>query len=304
MTKFTADDPAAVKQFVSEGYCIYRDVFKPELITECAALLFSNLTKLRKATAHEDVNGWSVAIMDHFERTKLYDELIHEPNVITLAKPFLGPDIAWFHHDGLFINVPKDADPTTLKPWHTDVWTGTSIDTLFFIVFFTDVDEYNGLSIWPKSHVQGLIPSRNRQIDWEGARLDIAGDDRLGECIVDNDTQRPVFQTKNLTEVRAGDVVMWHPLTTHATSGHSPKNTRISMTARLGSTERQLTTAERAVGYRSLSVGPLNQIRRMIGSDYLTPFRTLGGFAGIDRRMARLYPDTPFKDSPNYEELL
>ena len=46
---------------------------------------------------------------------------------------------------------------------------------------------------------------------------------------------------------------------------------------------------ERALGYRTLSVGPMNQILRLVGSDHLTPLRTYGGSVSIDKRLAHLY---------------
>ena len=65
-----------------------------------------------------------------------------------------------------------------------------------------------------------------------------------------------------------------------------------------------MTRQEEAIGYRSLSVGPLNQILRLVGSDYLTPFRTLGGFVGIDRRLKDLYDLCPYKNETDYDKYL
>ena len=33
----------------------------------------------------------------------------------------------------------------------------------------------------------------------------------------------------------------------------------------------------------------MNHIRRLIGNDLLTPYRTLGGKVGIERRLGRMY---------------
>jgi hypothetical protein len=73
------------------------------------------------------------------------------------------------------------------------------------------------------------------------------------------------------------------------------------MTSRFTSTETEFSSQERALGYRTLKVGPLNQILRLIGNDLLSPFRTYGGFVGIDRRMADIYPFSDYKKFINYQ---
>ena len=139
------------------------------------------------------------------------------------------------------------------------------------------------MSVSPGSHLQGLMPVRNRSID---------------------PLFNATFENKNLDMCKAGDVLIWHPLLIHATTGHSDKNIRISLTARFTSTETPFSSQERALGYRTLAVGPMNQIRRLIGSDRLLPFRTYGGFVGIDRRMEKMYGYSDYKTENNYQKYL
>ena len=75
----------------------------------------------------------------------------------------------------------------------------------------------------------------------------------------------------------------------HATTGQSKNKTRISMTLRYKSTEGDFTSQEKAIGYKTVSVGLNNIIKRYIGNDYLSPFRVYGGVAAIDKRTSRLY---------------
>ena len=278
----------ALQQFVQQGYVIYQGMIDRDLIDKCRKFIVEKFRKLQLACHPEDVNGFSVAIMRAFERTDLYEELIRSEKLLHLTKQYVGPDVAWFSHDGLFINMSQDKDPVLLKGDHTDVWTGTGVNTVFCAIFFTDCDEYNGLSVWPGSHLQGLMPVHNRALT-NGARKEL-------------ETQ---IKRRNLSMVRAGDIVLWHPLTIHATTGHSDKNNRISMTSRFTSTETPMTSQEKALGYRVLSAGPLNQVMRLVGNDYLTPFRTLGGYVGVDRRMADVYNYSPYKDGDvDYDQYL
>ena len=38
-----------------------------------------------------------------------------------------------------------------------------------------------------------------------------------------------------------------------------------------------------------MTVGPLNQIKRIIGNDHLYPLRTYNTFVGTDKRLSELY---------------
>ena len=280
-------DGADLAHFVQQGFVVYRGIHGSLHIDACRGYILDHFQKLQRLSREkgqfaEDVNGWCVAIMAEFARTELYQRLIHNPSLGAMAQKYVGPDVAWFNYEGLFINVPKDKDPVTLKGQHTDVWTGTGMNTVFAATFFTDNDEYNGLSVCPGSHLQGLMPVYNRKID---PAFD------------------PKFNQINLM-CRAGDIVVWHPLLIHATTGHSDKNIRISMTSRFTSTETAKTSQERALGYTTLSVGPMNQVLRLVGNDLLLPFRTMGGYVGVDRNMAGIYRHSPFKDAPDYSQYL
>jgi hypothetical protein len=230
-----------------------------------------------------DVNGWAVSIINEFEKTSIYQSFIKTRNVIDIFKNFIGPDIAILGYDALWINAPQDKDPVLLKGDHTDAWTGTSINTIFAKTFFTSVDEFNGMSVCPGSHLQGLIPTRNRKID-------------------------PLFNIKfdsiNLSNSKAGDFLIWHPLLIHSTTGHSDKNIRISLTSRFTSTETNFSSQERALGYKTINVSPMNQILRLIGNDYLSPLRTYDGFVGIDRRLSDIYEYSNYKKNRDYTPFL
>jgi hypothetical protein len=76
------------------------------------------------------------------------------------------------------------------------------------------------------------------------------------------------------------------------------------MTARFSSTETEFSSQERALGYTALSVGPLNQIKRLIGNDYLYPLRTYNTYVGTDKRLAQLYNQKRLKETEKLKNLL
>lgn len=285
--KFEPEDEAAIGYFIREGFVHYHNVFDLGLIRTCGEFFMSKFERLQKLSRQgefpSDVNGWAVSIIDAFVRTDLYEKFITTKKVIRIMKDLLGPDVAILGYDALWINVPHDKDPVLLKGLHTDAWTGTSINTIFAKTFFTDVDHYNGMSVCPGSHLQGMIPVRNRSID---------------------PLSQVEFESVNLDNAKTGDLLIWHPLLVHSTTGHSDKNIRISVTSRYTSTETQFSSQERALGYRALNVGPMNQINRLIGNDYLTPFRTYGGFVGIDRRLGAIYEHSNYQVNRDYSKYL
>ncbi len=278
-------DDRAVPHFVQEGYALYKDVIDSVLIAETRNYMMEKYEHLKrlctKGMFDEDVQGWSIAIARAYECSRLYEELIHSPRLVAVLKRFVGPDVAWMGHDAIFINVPHDRDPVATKGIHVDAWAGTGMTSVFVTTFITDVDDRNSLSICPKSHLQGMLPVKNRVLDSE---MD--------------------FDSMDLNMIGAGDVMIWHPLLLHYTTGHSPDKIRILMTSRVTSTETPFTSQERALGYRTVSVGPLNQVLRLVGNDYLTPFRTHGGYVGVDRRMSDLYDHSPYQKNISYDEYL
>ena len=81
----------------------------------------------------------------------------------------------------------------------------------------TDVDNYNGLTMYPGTNLQGMIPVKGRFINTDDFSLK--------------------FKSINLDNIKKGDVVVWHALTLHQTTGQSNKRTRISLTTRFTSNQ-------------------------------------------------------------------
>jgi ectoine hydroxylase-related dioxygenase (phytanoyl-CoA dioxygenase family) len=279
--KFSPSDQWA-EHFVKYGYIVLSNVLNENSVSEASAFLHSEYIRFKERYYDQsvDTHGWAIVIMDNFAQTALYRKIVEEPKLVTLLKELLGPDIALFNQDALWINAPRDVDPVLLKGLHNDAWTGTSVNTLFVKFFFTDCDEYNGVTVSPGSHLLGMVPVKNRSVD-----------PNLGLSL----------ETVNLGNLKRGDILIWHPLLIHSTTGHSSRHTRISMTSRYTSTETTFSSQERSLGYRTLSVGPMNQILRLIGNDYLTPFRTLGGYVGVDRRLRQLYGYSDFSSDNDYK---
>lgn len=250
-----------IEDFVRDGYAIIRQPFAKKDVDSCRAFVEGHFDKRR------DPHEQSVSIMDRLQHWQPFKNIVEGAAAKSIMRQFLGPDLCIFNYDALWINVPKDKNPVLLKGDHTDAWTGTSVHTIFAKVFLTDCDKHNGITVCPGSHLQGMLPVRNRAVDAKGVR----------------------FRRRNLCDIHAGDWLLWHPLLVHATTGHSAKHTRISITSRYTSTETPFSSQERALGYRTLSVGPMNQILRLVGNDYLTPLRTYGGTVAIDKRLRAIY---------------
>ncbi len=287
--KFKVYEDGQVEYFVNNGYLIYKDVFTKEFIVNSKDFFFENLNKLidlsKSKKIDYDINGIAAAIIDKYAMSNLYQEYIDNKNLKNIMQTFLGKDLAIFDKDALWINTPSNKDPVLNKGIHTDAWTGTSVNTLFCKTLFTDVDSYNSMTVCPGSHLYGLTPVKNRSID---------------ENIMNMDHIKEV----NLDHLEAGDVLVWHALLLHGTTGQSDKNTRVSVTSRFTSTETGFSSQERSLGYKAISVSPLNQILRLIGSDTLQPLRTYGGYVGIDRRLEKLYGYSSYNSDEDYSKYI
>ena len=273
----------AIQYYVNNGYVVFRNLVDIQYINNIEHYVNNCIEICKNKFKTVDYHEMAVSIMNKMENSSVLRNVTDNDKLLNVMIRILGPDIAIFNFDALWLNVPKDKNPVLNKDLHTDAWTGTSVNTIFAKFFCTDCDEYNGLVVAPGSHLQGLIPVRNRAIDKNADAT---------------------FKTNNLHQMEMGDFIFWHPLLLHSTTGHSAKNVRLSITSRYTSTETGFSSQERALGYRTLKVGPNNQIKRIVGNDNLLPFRTFGGFVGVDKRMRKVYGLSEYQETINYNEYL
>ena len=123
---------------------------------------------------------------------------------------------------------------------------------------------------YPGSHLLGLLPTRNRNLD-PAVKINI----------------KPYY----LNNIKFGDVLVFHPLMLHGTaiSDSSKVKFRMMIGDRFKSLNKKFTSQEISLGYKVVSLGPINHITRIIGNDYLSPFRILGGPAKISEALGDLY---------------
>ena len=244
-------------------------MIKSPLNKKLLSKISKNFQAKFKKNKNKDIHLICNKMMEDFENSSLYQELIFDKELVNLMIRMIGKDLCALNYTALWINTPTNKNPVLKKNDHVDAWTGTGVDTIFVKLFLTDCDDYNGMSVYPGTHLHGLYPVKNRT-------LNLPDNVNLPKKI-------------NLSNAKKGDILIWHPLLVHATTGQSKNKTRISMTLRYKSTEGDFTSQEKAIGYKTVSVGLNNIIKRYIGNDYLSPFRVYGGVAAIDKRTSRLY---------------
>jgi ectoine hydroxylase-related dioxygenase (phytanoyl-CoA dioxygenase family) len=271
--KFLFNSSELEDQYIKNGYLVINKIFEKSYINKLSNLILAKVDKLKKN--YSDYHDVCNKVMDDFEKSTDYDELIFHDKLKKLMIRFLGSDLCVLNFTALWVNAPTNKNPVLKKNEHVDSWTGTGINTIFLKIYLTDCDDYNGMTVFPGTHLHGLYPVKNRT-------LHLSDDIQLPKGI-------------NLKECKKGDVLIWHPLLVHSTTGHSPKKRRVSMTLRYTSTETEFTSQERALGYKTLSVSCGNVIRRYIGNDNLQPFRVYGGQVAIDKRLSKLYNQSYYK---------
>ena len=277
--KFEYKSPEIENFYVENGYVTIKNIFNKNYINNLSKYFYKEVKiKEKKISDYHDICN---QIMDKFESSNHYEQLIFQEKLKKLMIRFLGYDLCVLNYTALWVNTPTNKNPVLKKNEHVDAWTGTGINTVFVKVFLSDCDKFNGITVFPGTHLHGLYPVRNRTLNLpENVKLD---------------------KGINLYNCKKGDVLIWHPLLVHSTTGHSDKNTRISLTLRYSSTENEFTSQERALGYKTLSVSVGNKIKRFIGNDGLQPFRVYGGKAAIDKRLSKLYNQDYFKKVVTYK---
>lgn len=278
--KYKYNSPDLTKNFVNNGYVIISNAIEKTLLNEIVKIFNYYYKKLKILAKNkkikEDYELWGIIIVKIIEKNKVYKKFLRSKKLISFLKMILGPDICALGYNSLWINNPTNKNPVLKKTPHVDAWTGTSENTIFVKLFLTDVDKFNGITMYPGSNLQGLLPVKSRTID-ESLNLK--------------------FTSVNLDNLKKGDLLIWHALTLHSTTGHSAIKQRVSFTTRFTSTESRFSSQERALGYETVTVGALNQIKRIIGNDNLQPLRTYGGYVGADKRLKDLYDLSNYSDN-------
>ena len=271
--KFNFNDTNIEDFYIKNGFVVIRNSIENRFLKKISRNILSQIQKIEKKSQKTkkriDYHDISNLIMNNFESSQDYDDLIFQNKTKYIMNRLIGNDLCVLNYTALWINVPTNTNPVLNKNEHVDAWTGTSINTIFLKLLITDCDKFNGITVFPGTHLHGLYPVKNRTIDYKtfGIKLE-----------------------KGLNLVlKKGDILIWHPLLVHSTTGHSKKNKRVSFTLRYTSTENEFSSQERALGYKTISVSSNNIIRRYIGNDLLQPFRIYGGKASIDKRLAKLY---------------
>ncbi|QNJ04574.1 phytanoyl-CoA dioxygenase family protein [Synechococcus sp. PROS-U-1] len=253
--------------FAENGFVIYKDVYSNEVIGQCSEFI-DNACQIH-SSAHIDNSNINFLIMKSLARTDLFNSIEHSEMQINILKEYLGPDIAKLGGDHLSLIRPTESSNLVVKNLHSDAWTGTSVNTIFWNLFFTDANKENTLGVCPGSHALGNLPVKNRNLDADVSSLNL-------DCIA-------------LDTIKQGNVVLWHPFLLHFTTGTSAVR-RSSVVMRFTSTQTPFSSQEKSLGYKSISNGPLSYVMRLVGSDYASPYRVLGGVPAIDKRLEYLYP--------------
>lgn len=275
--KFSIDSiDKSTKFFAENGYVIYKNVYDSSVIHKTYDYLNRSMQSLHKyAQAHDltpDIFGFADASIQSLANQSFYQGLEVTSSLLKILQPYLGPNIAKIGWDALWWNQPAETSTVLVKNVHADVWTGTSVNTVFWKVLLTDVQFSNALGVCPSSHLLGLLPVKNRSVDYDLSELNL-------EYI-------------SLDNLEAGDAVLWHPLLLHFTVGCGTM-VRASITMRYTSMDTPFSSQEKSLGYKVLSSSPLNYVMRVVGTDYASPFRVMGGARRIDRRISSIYPCAP-----------
>lgn len=218
---------------------------------------------------------WSSTVQSILQACPSYEKFMHTPEVLTVLKEYLGPNIIKFNYDYLSYipsstskGPPVGSTSASVKNIHSDAWTGTSPFTISVKYVLSNVDASNTLGVLLKSHSLGLVPVQNRTLSFN----------------IDTD----FYPCVALDYLEPGDIVIWHAFLLHFSAGRSLQP-RYSLVCRYSSLDYQLNTQERVLGYQTIATSPLLYISRLVGNDFGQPFRTLYGPIKIEERLSHLY---------------
>ena len=271
--------------YKKHGFCIVRGLYDNRKIKEVEKI-FQKCQKIFQKYKNIDNQSFLISCDKIFEKTHLYDYIFKNQNLIKLLKIFYGNDIIHFNFTKFQLNEKKNSNQKKSleeikfqlsKGIHNDHWTGSSEYTTHYWLGFSGIDKDNTLTMYPGSHLNGSFPVLNREPD---PKIEFK------------------YKPHKLDYLKEGDVVLFHSLLLHKTTGKTNK-TRVGIISKFSSLNYKWTNQEKDLGYQPLSIGPIREIIRLIGNDALTPFRTYGGVAGIDRSIYENYNERQLDKSTN-----
>jgi hypothetical protein len=261
--RFKVDDPNLSECFTKNGLVIVPGMFPKKLIKKIYKLASSQYFNIKDSFLKNNpgkpfsVLGISNKIVRDIENSPDFCDLIHSKPLLKGLSILLGPDLAKGNVTSLMINDSVDTSKVTNKSMHQEIWTGAGLDDINVWLPLHKPSEQNTLSVIPGSHYYGFLPNQNREV------MNIEG-----------------FEMPKglpLTGLEEGDGVMFHSLLLHATAGRSKKQVRFSMNFGVLNLHSPLTSQQKSMGFTPLQVGPMMQIQRILGNEYLSPLRTHGG---------------------------
>lgn len=197
----------AAQEYSSQGFAIIRDVLPPDLLHEAGAhvaWLTRKYPDLRPEHFHHPL----------IRNDAFWVRLITDARLATIARHFLGPDIACFtaHY---ICKPPYDGQPVL---WHQDgaYWKLTPMEALTVWLAVDESTTENGcLRIIPGSHEIPLYKPSSRT-DTENMLYSAADQELVDEWVV----KRGIVDI----ELKPGDVSIHHPHILHCSEGNpSPR---------------------------------------------------------------------------------
>ena len=140
-------------------------MIKSPLNKKLLSKIANNFQTKFKKNRNKDIHLICNKMMEDFENSNLYQELIFDKELVNLMIRMIGKDLCALNYTALWINTPTNKNPVLKKNDHVDAWTGTGVDTVFVKLFLTDCDDYNGMSVYPGTHLHGLYPVKNRTLN-------------------------------------------------------------------------------------------------------------------------------------------
>ena len=259
--KYTINDPQFVECFVRHGFVIAQGVFSVDLMERLHEYVSSMYCKFKDEfvaarPGHQPpFLGFSIKVRKELENHPLYYEMTHAPGLLQALEKILGPDISKTCATGFFPVDPADESSPIFKELHQEIWTGCGPDDIISWTPLQITHPKSTLLVVPGSHLYGMLPNRNRRLlPVEGLKM-----------------PKPLD-----LQLMAGDIVLFHGLLLHGTSGKGDK-IRYAVQANYRNTFTPLTNQQMGFGFINLKQGPMTRIRQVLGNDYLTPLRTYGG---------------------------
>ena len=117
--KFFFNDLNLEQFYIKNGFVIIKNGIEKKFLEKISKEILNQISRFEKKSKNKlDYHNVSNSIMDSFENSQNYDDLIFQEKTKFIMNRLIGNDLCVLNYTALWINVPTNTNPVLNKNEH------------------------------------------------------------------------------------------------------------------------------------------------------------------------------------------